>query len=172
MKATILALALVGASSMYAQNPLTTELKQNYTASKNNVMKGAAKMADSDYTFKATPQVRSFGEIVTHIAQVQALICGTATGDQKKFDFSKTDKASATAVMKQVFDYCDPIYDSMTDADATKMVKMFGRDRTKFGTLDFGVIHNNEMYGTMVVYLRLKGLVPPSSEGRGMEGKK
>jgi hypothetical protein len=129
-------------------------------------------MSEADYTFKATPQVRSFGEIVTHIAEVQAAICSAAAGEQKKFDLSKTDKAGALAELKEVFDYCDPIYNGLTDQAAAETVKMFGRDRTKFGVLDFGVIHNNEMYGTMVVYLRLKGLVPPSSEGRGMEGGK
>jgi len=173
MKFTMIALALVSASAMFAQNTLSTELKQNYTMSKDNAIKGAAKMSEADYSFKPTPQVRNFGEVVTHIAQVQAAICGTAAGgEQKKFDFTKSDKASATAVLKAVFDYCDPIYNGLTDQSGAEMVKMFGRDRSKFGTLDFGVIHNTEMYGTMVVYLRLKGIVPPSSEGRGMEGGK
>ena len=51
------------------------------------------------------------------------------------------------------------------------MGKMFGRDRSKFGILDFNVIHDNEMYGTMAVYLRAKGVVPPSSEPRGNNKK-
>src|ERR1039458_1083737 len=102
MKFTMIALALVSASAMFAQNTLSTKLKANYTMSKNNAIKGAEKMPEADYSFKPTPQVRNFGEVVTHIAEVQAAICGTASGEQKKFDVSKTDKASATAVLKAV----------------------------------------------------------------------
>jgi len=80
--------------------------------------------------------------------------------------------ADAVAALKAVFDFCDPIYAAMTDADAAKMVKVFGRDRTKFGALNFGVIHTNEMYGTLAVYLRAKDMVPPSSAGRGNMGRK
>jgi hypothetical protein len=172
MKTMLLALGIAGlcASSVFAQGPLSTELKQSYAMVKGNITKGAAKVADADYSFKATPQVRTFGEIVTHIADVQGALCATAKGDGKKFGPGPTDKAGAMAYLKSVFDYCDPIYDSLTDQNGLEMVKMFGRDRTKYGTLEFGIQHDNEMYGTMVVYLRLKGLVPPSSEGRGMEG--
>jgi hypothetical protein len=89
-----------------------------------------------------------------------------------KIDTSKTSKADAQAALKTAFDYCDPIYAAITDADSLKMVKMFGRDKTVFGVLDFGVIHSNEMYGTLAVYLRAKNKVPPSSAGRGMGKKK
>jgi hypothetical protein len=82
-------------------------------------------------------------------------------------DGSKMSKADAVALLKSSIDYCDPIYDALTDANGMEMAKMFGRDRTKLGILDFNVIHDNEMYGTMAVYLRIKGLVPPSSEPRG-----
>ena len=89
-----------------------------------------------------------------------------------KIDENKGSKAEATAALKAAFAFCDPIYAAATDADAVKMVKMFGRDRTLFGVLDVGVIHDNEMYGTLAVYLRAKAKVPPSSAGRGNMGKK
>src|SRR5581483_2191128 len=101
------------------------------------------------------------------------MLCGMAKGEQKHVSNPKaTSKADAEAALKEAFEYCDPVYNGLTEAAATEMVKMFGRDRSKFGVLDFGVIHDNEMYGQMVVYLRMKNLVPPSSEGRGGGGGK
>ncbi len=172
----LLVAGLFGTMMAQAQvSQLVTELKQNYQGIKNDVTKGAEKMSEADYSYKATPQVRSYGEIITHIAEVQLALCGMANGEQKHLSNPKaTSKADSEAMLKEAFDYCDPIYNGLTDASAIQTVKFFGgRDRSKFGVLDFGVIHGNEMYGQMVVYLRMKGLVPPSSEGRGMgRGKK
>jgi hypothetical protein len=90
-----------------------------------------------------------------------------AKGEQKTGNAgTKTSKADLVAALKASFDYCDPIYNSMTDASGAAMVKMFGRDVTKLGVLNFNIAHDNEMYGTAVAYLRIKGIVPPSSEGR------
>ena len=158
---------LACASLLPAENPMITENKQNYTTIKNNILAGAEKMSEADYAFKPAPESRTYGAVVTHIAAVQGLICASAKGEDKKFDDSKTGKADAIALLKAAFDYCDPIYDALTDANGLEMGKMFGRDNAKFNILNFGVIHDNEMYGTMAVYLRAKGLVPPSSEPRG-----
>ena len=174
MKSTMMtAAALLCAATMYGQNPLTTELKQGYGQIKGTVMKAAADMPDANYGFVPGKGSRTYGEAVVHIADVQAGICGMASGkDAPKIDTTKTSKAEAQAALKAAFDFCDPIYAAITDADAVKTVKMFGRDRTVFGVLDFGVIHSNEMYGSLAVYLRAKDMVPPSSAGRGGAGKK
>jgi uncharacterized damage-inducible protein DinB len=173
IKVTVLPLLLAaGVSAVYAQsNPLSSELKANYNNIKNNVLRGAEKMPEENYTFKPAPESRTFGEVVTHIATVQAALCASAKGETKQLDGTKTSKADAVALLKESVDYCDPIYNAMTDETGLEMGKMFGRDRTKFGILDFNVIHDNEMYGTMAVYLRAKGVVPPSSEPRGNNKK-
>jgi len=169
MKSRLMFLIVVaGTSALYAQsNPLSSAVKQNYNNIKRTLLGGAEKMPEADYTYKPAPESRTFGAVVTHIAAVQGLICASAKGEDKKFDDSKTGKADATALLKAAFDYCDPIYDALTDANGVEMAKMFGRANAKLNILDFGVIHDNEMYGTMAVYLRAKGLVPPSSEPRG-----
>jgi uncharacterized damage-inducible protein DinB len=169
MKASLLFLMLAtGSSVVCAQsNPLSTAVKQNYNNIKNNLLKGAEKMSDADYTYKPAAESRTYGEVVTHIATVQGAICAAAKGDDRKFDGSKTGKADAIATLKAAFGYCDPIYEALTDSKGLEMGKMFGRDMAKFSILNFGVIHDNEMYGTMAVYLRAKGVVPPSSEPRG-----
>jgi hypothetical protein len=169
MKSTLMVLMFVtSASAVYAQsNPLSSAVKQNYNSIKGTLLKGAEKMSEADYTFKPASESRTYGAVVTHIAAVQGLICASAKGDDRKFDDSKTGRADAIALLKAAFDYCDPIYDALTDANGLETAKMFGRDTAKFNILNFGVIHDNEMYGTMAVYLRVKGLVPPSSEPRG-----
>ena len=168
MKKICLCLFLfAGAASLFGQsNPLSSELKANYNNIKNNLLKGAEKMPEADYAFKPAPESRTFGEVVTHIATVQAALCASVKGETRQLDGTKTAKTDAVALLKQSVDYCDTVYDALTDASGQEMGKMFGRDRTKFGILDFNVIHDNEMYGTMAVYLRAKGIVPPSSEPR------
>jgi uncharacterized damage-inducible protein DinB len=169
MKSRLMFLVIVaGSSAIYAQsNPLSSGVKQQYNGIKNNLLKGADKMPDADYTFKPAAESRTYGAVVTHIAAVQGALCAMAKGEDKKFDDTKTGKADAVALLKAAFDYCDPIYEALTDANGVEMAKMFGRDTARFNILNFGVIHDNEMYGTMAVYLRAKGVVPPSSEPRG-----
>lgn len=130
-------------------------------------------MPDADYSFKPTAQIRSFGEGIAHVADTQLTLCGLAKGEQKRGSAgSKSSKADLVAALKESFDYCDGVYDGLAEPALSETVKMFGRDRTRFGVLDFNVIHNNEMYGYLSVYLRLKNVVPPSTAGRGMQGKK
>ncbi len=162
-----LAGALLGAAALNAQNPLSSDTKGSYTFIKNTLIKAAEEMPEADYSFKASPKERTYGEIIAHIADVQMALCGTAKGEQKKGDAaSKTSKADLVSALKASFDYCDGVYDGMTDADGVNKVKMFGREQTKLSVLNFNISHDNEMYGQAVVYLRIKGLVPPSSQGR------
>jgi hypothetical protein len=145
MKSKIMMLAaLAGATALYGQNPLTTELRQTYAGLKGNVMKAADAMPEGDYGFMPGPGSRTYGAAVVHIADVQANLCGAAKGEAgPKIDGSKTSKADAQAALKTAFDYCDPIYESATDAVATKMVKMFGCVRFIFGGLKLCVILDN-----------------------------
>lgn len=164
----LLAAALAGGvSAQAADNPLSTELKQNYDMRKNAILAEADRMPDSDYSFKATPAVGTFGSRVAHVADAQMMICSAVKGESKKADTAgKTSKADLMAALKASFDYCDPIYDSLTDAMATQEVKIFGRPESKLSALWGNVAHDSEMYGYMAVYLRLKNLVPPTSERR------
>lgn len=162
------ALGLFGAASLNAQtNPFSADAKQAYTGIKNTILRAADKMPEENYSFRTVPEVRTYGEMITHIADIQFTLCGIAKGEQKRGDAGKAKtKAEVAAYLKSSFDYCDGVYDSMTDATGAEKVKMFGRELSKIGVLNFNVGHDNEMYGTMVAFLRIKGIVPPSSDRR------
>ena len=166
---TIPAILFVSAGAMSAQsgNPLSTEAKQAYNGVKNNLLKAAEKMPEADYSFKPTPEIRSFGQLVGHIADAQMRTCSAFKGESKTADAaSKTSKADLVAALQAAFAECDGAYDSLTDAAATEMVKTPRGQRTRLGMLVGNTTHDNEEYGYLAVYLRLKGIVPPSSERR------
>jgi uncharacterized damage-inducible protein DinB len=164
----MLAATLAG-SVLSAQNgnPLATEVKGSYTGVKNNLIKAAEKMPEENYSFKPTPEVQTFAVRVAHIADANARTCGAIKGEQKQLGAaSKTSKADLVAALKESFEYCDAVFDGASDADLSKMVKVGQRERSE-GAILWGVVtHSNEIYGTMGVYMRLKGIVPPSSEPR------
>ena len=160
-------LAFGAAAALNAQNPFSGDAKQSYTGIKNILLRAADKMPEADYGFRTVPAVRTYGEMVAHVADIQVALCAMVKGEQKRPDAaSKKTKADIAAALKASFDYCDPLYDSMTDAAGAQKIKMFGGEQTKLGVLNFNVSHDNEMYGNMVAFLRIKGIVPPSSEGR------
>jgi uncharacterized damage-inducible protein DinB len=166
----MLAATFAAAFVLHAQNanPLTTEVRQAYTAEKNNILQSAGKMPEENYNFKPAPRVRTFGQILGHLAEEQYLYCGTAKGEQKAADVekTKTSKADLTAALKEAFAYCDAVYDSFTDATVVQMIKRGDGQRTKLRVLWGNVIHDGEHYGNLVTYMRIKGLVPPSTEGQ------
>jgi hypothetical protein len=166
MKSTMTFLmALATASALSAQNQLSTELRSDYNGTKRDITNAADRMSDVDYSYKpAEGNTRTFGQIIGHIADVQMALCAMAKGEQKRgnAEQTKTSKAELVGALKESFDYCDGVYNALTDASGAEMIKILGRDRSRFGTLNFNVAHNNEMYGQIVVYYRAKGISPPT----------
>ena len=154
-------LAAAGACGLQAQS---TEVKQGYNGIKGNLLKMAEKMPEENYSFKASPDIRSFGQLVGHVADAQMGTCSAVNGEPKKLGASSmTSKADLSAALKTSFDECDKAFESLSDSTASQTVKMGQREATKLGALTRVVVHSNEEYGYMSVYLRLKGIVPPSS---------
>src|ERR1039458_1676446 len=121
----LLAAALAGGCALQAQtpNPLIAESKRAYTAIKTNLPKAADKMSDENYNFKASPDIRTFGALIGHIADSQMRMCAQVKGEQKTPDAaSKTAKADLVAALKASFDECDAAWDSITDANAAEML--------------------------------------------------
>jgi len=156
--------ALTASVALRAQSPLSAEVKAGYQTVKNNILKAAEKMPEGDYGSKPTPDIRSFGQLIAHVADAQMGICGIVSGEGKRGNAaSKTSKADLVAALKASSDYCDAVYDGMTDEAGMAIVKSPRGNQSKLGMLNFNVAHDNEMYGVIGVYLRLKGIVPPSS---------
>jgi uncharacterized damage-inducible protein DinB len=165
-------LLAVSVVSVFAQsgNPLSTAVRNQYNTAKTNLTRSADKMSDADYSFKPTDSVRSFGQIVGHVADANYMFCSSALGESNpnasNIEKSKTSKTDLSAALKASFDYCDKAYESLTDATAAQMVK-FGRgNQPRLGVLTFNNMHDYEHYGNLVTYMRLKNVVPPSSEPR------
>jgi uncharacterized damage-inducible protein DinB len=146
---------------------------------RRNLAEAAAAMPAADYAFKPTPDVRSFGELVGHVANGNFFFCSQAIGE-KSPAASNYEKAADKAVLVKALNdslaYCDGAYASTTDANFNQAIKTpvpggGARDATRGGVLVFNTAHNNEHYGNIVVYLRLKGYVPPST-GRVQPPKK
>jgi len=165
----VLALApLVCAGALMAQSdPLSTAVRRDYNRVKGYLLAAAEKMPEEHYSFQATSEVRNFGQIVAHVADSQLRGCSGFNGEQKRGDAgSLTAKADLVAALKASFDECDKAYDSITDAAAAEMVAGRRGERPKLGILYGNVAHDNELYGVLGVYLRLKGIVPPSTAMR------
>ena len=165
----VMSFALTGLCMLQAQteNPLSSEVKGSYNGVKNNLLKAAEKVSEADYAFKATADVRPYGALVGHVADSNLRTCSAVNGEAKQGTASsKTAKADLVAALKDSFAECDKAFDALTDASGAQMITMGRGQSSKLGALWRTVVHDNEMYGTMSVYMRLKGLVPPSTEGR------
>lgn len=151
---------------------MATDLKQSYTAGKNKIIAAAELMPEAGYNFRPTPEVRTFGQWVGHIADEQFQWCGAVTGEVKQVDVaSKTTKADLLAVLRDSFAVCDAAYEGTTMGNRDEPVQTFRGPRPRASWLYFNVAHNEESYGAMAVYLRMQQQVPPSSAGRGGKGK-
>jgi len=162
---TLMALAGVA----LAQDPLSTDAKMFWGNVKNNVVRAAEKMPEENYSFKPAPEVRTYGQILGHIADSQYMLCSAVLGEKREpagVEKTKTSKAELVAALQDSVKYCDGAYDALTDAKAAEMVKMFGRERSRLGALNMNASHSWEHYGNLVTYLRIKGIVPPTSEPR------
>src|SRR5262245_15333445 len=173
MKPFLLAAALVcfAAAAPAAQSTSSslTEIKRYYyEAVKRNLSAMAEKMPEEHFAFKPVPEIRSFGEAVAHVADAQARNCNLVSGAGSKTvdaDKKKT-KAELLAALKESFAICDAVFAALTDAQANEMVKtgQSGFQLSKLALLVSMISHSNEQHGYMAVYLRLKGIVPPSTE--------
>ncbi|MGO9517527.1 MAG: DinB family protein [Candidatus Korobacteraceae bacterium] len=171
----LLALPAISQEKQPSDNPLSAFTKRVYGFQKGILLRSAEKMPEEDYNFKPTETVRSYGQIIGHLADAQYLFCSKVLDEKNpepKIEQTKTSKADLIAALKTAFAYCDKAYDGMTDASGGQVVKLFGTDTPKLGVLNFNNVHNWEHYGNLVTYMRIKSIVPPSSEQAAMPAQK
>jgi uncharacterized damage-inducible protein DinB len=148
-------------------NPISASERGLYGFISGAVVAAAEKMPEANYSFKPTPDVRSFGQLVGHVADAQYSFCSAAMGETSPMsgiEKSKTTKADLVAALKDAVAYCQKTYSAMTDAQGSQIMKMMGFNMAKLTVLSLNTAHTDEHYGNMVTYMRLKGLVPPTSE--------
>src|SRR5207302_4894428 len=148
-------------------NPFSTFNRFVYLRLKTTLVASAEKMPEENYSFKPTDAVRSYGQIVGHLADAQYTFCSTALGEKNtdlNIEKTKSSKAELVAAIKEAVAYCDKAYDGMTDASGSEMIKFFNMDMPKLGVLTINNMHDMEHYGNLVTYMRLKNIVPPTSE--------
>ena len=156
-------------------NPITASEKGFYRYVSNAVIGAAQKMPEENYSFKPTPDVRNFGQLVGHVADASYMFCSQALGEpnpMKDIEKTKTSKADLEAAVKDAVAYCNKAFDSMTDVKGSQMVKLFDFQMAKLTVFSLNTAHTDEHYGNMVTYLRLKGIVPPTSENQPGQGQK
>lgn len=155
-------------------NPISASERGFYQLVSGEVIAAAEKMPEENYAFKPTPDVRSYGQLVGHVADAQYNFCAMASGEQpspKGIEKTKTTKADLVAALKDAVSYCRKTYSDMTDAQGSQMVKMMNYNVARLTVLSVNTAHMDEHYGNMVTYLRLKGIVPPSSERPANQGR-
>ena len=153
-------------------------LKLQHQNIRRNLAAAAAKMSDADYDFRpqgAAPEVRTFGQMVAHLVDANYAICAAAKPEpapkHAANDKETQPKADLVKMLNEALAYCDAIYDVQTSASINEMLKRPGPnnstlERARGNSLISNIAHNNEHYGNLVTYMRAKGIVPPSSEGR------
>ena len=150
-------------------NPLSAYNKFAYGMMKTILLRSAEKMPEESYGFRPTDAVRTYGQILGHVADSQYMFCAAALGEKSpavtlRVEKTRTSKADLIAALKDAFAYCDRAYDRLTDAEAAQTVKLMGMETPKLFALMGNNMHNSEHYGNLVTYMRMKNIIPPTSE--------
>ena len=141
-------------------NPLTDTLSIFRSNMQDKIMKSANAMPESKYSFRPTQDVRSFAEIVTHVADISYFLCSNAKGEAPPPPAMKASKREVLAYLKGAFNYCDGVYSGFTDAHLNDPADFFGHKTNKMFLLTQVGNHDALHYGNLVTYMRLNDLEP------------
>jgi uncharacterized damage-inducible protein DinB len=166
-----LAAAQSQSPSAAAGNPVSQSIREAWSGAKRNLTESAEQMPEPDYAFRPTDQVRTFGQILAHVAGANYVFCSAARGEKSPFEedqFEKNAKTKAEIVkaLNDSITYCDAAYTGLTDRTAGETITMPFSMGTKARaySLILNAGHLQEHYGNLVTYFRIKGMVPPSSK--------
>jgi len=150
-----------------APTSLIADSRASYDLVARYVLASAEKMPEENYAFRPSPDVRTFAQLVGHIADAQYIGCSAVNGEKytpRDIEKNQSGKAELIPALKEAIAYCESTWSKITDSRAADRVELFGRPRAKLAALDLGTAHAFEHYGNMVTYMRIKRVVPPSSE--------
>ena len=144
-----------------APNPLTTTISIFRSNMQDKIMKSADEMPESKYSYRPTKDVRSFAEILNHVADISYILCSNLKGEATPATATaKGSKAEIKAYLKGAFDYCDGVYSGFTDVHLDDPANFWGVKTNKMFILTQVANHDALHYGNLVTYLRLNGLEP------------
>ena len=176
-RSTILAsLVMASALTTLAQSPATPstasgpekDVLRSYNGLKANILKSADKMPADGYSYKPEPDVRTFARILNHVTEAQLRSCGALNGTAPdalpKVPPETADKSAIVSALQSSFTECDKAYAALTSANLMESVSMGPTTRARVSIVWGNVAHDNEQYSALALYLRLKGIAPPSTE--------
>ena len=155
--------------------PLSEGLRRSYNTLKMNLTETAQKFDEATYSYTPSPDIRGFGGQLAHVANSQFNACAAAKGEPnphqgQNLEKSKTTRADIIQALADSFAFCDAAFANLTDQSALEFVRQGQNEVARGSVLTNLIVHGNEEYGILTVYLRTKGMVPPSTE-RGMRGR-
>ena len=155
--------------------PLSEGLRRSYNTLKMNLTETAQKFDEAGYSYTPSKDIRVFGAQLAHVANSQFNACAAARGEANphqgtNLEKTKTTRADIIQALADSFAFCDPAFASLTDQSALELVRQGQNEAARGSVLTNVIVHGNEEYGILTVYLRTKGMVPPSTE-RGMRGR-
>lgn len=158
---------VAGAQNADAATTALSALRSNWQNVVANITKAAEELSDDDYAYRPVGTVRTFGQMIGHIAGSQLMMCAAALGDtqpaEDAVEKAATTKVALVRALKESSTYCDRAYTQNAGGTAAA-VEMFGSPSTRFGALALNAIHDGEHYGNIITYMRMRGMVPPSSK--------
>lgn len=164
------ALLAQGMSRAGTGNPISQTLRRQWDSARKNIVESAEMMPEGDYGFAPAAGVRTFGQILAHVAGTNYLFCAAAKGQKSphaedEFEKSATTKTAIVKALDDSMAYCDGQFTALDDKSAAEIVTMpFGMPKgARAGALTMNIGHLSEHYGNLVTYLRIKGMIPPSS---------
>ena len=149
-------------------NPVRASTRPLYDRIKGHLVRSTDQMPEDHFGFRPTPDVRTYAQLLGHIITTQYMFCSDALGEKNPapgdFEKTHTTKAALAEAVRASFKYCDRAYELSDSELTTPRSFPKGRQSRPLELLILNIAHNNEHYGNIVTYLRIKGLVPPSSQ--------
>jgi hypothetical protein len=167
LKGTFVAISFLAAPVLAQAPSPTSQARALWQGARDYIVQSADEAPESLFAFRPTPDVRSFGEIVAHVAGAQQLFCALALGEKAPSEDTAKTKPAIVAALREANGYCERAY-AQSDAATSGMVAVFGQQRTRLYALLMNATQNSEHYGNLVTYMRINKLVPPSSRPRRM----
>jgi hypothetical protein len=147
-------------------DPLASALKRQWDGIALNLKESAEAVPAPRYSFKPSPDVKTFAGEMGHAANTHYFFCARLKGEANpnKNDYEKeTDKDTLVKAVTASNDYCSSIINGATDKWLMEMIGQGPQAQPRAAWLAAHIAHSNETYGTVVPYMRMSGVVPPST---------